>query len=347
MFTSIFLNPLLEEALRQSAVQLQKTPPPEEFVPKQKVIILAGPTGCGKSDFAMKLAKELDGEILSADSMQVYRGMDIGTAKPTLSERAEIPHHLIDIRDVSNPMNVVDFFQAATSCLKDFKGRKEIPIVVGGSGFYLHSLLYGPPSGPTPNPQLRKEIEDKLEVLGADALYAQLEQLDVEYAHTITRHDRHKIVRALEIIHSTGKKVSAFDWRQRKVMLPYDFRCWLLHRPRHRLYHRIDKRCEKMLHEGLLDEVTRLKEEGLLLNNSAAQAIGYRQALDYLSSSQTRSQYAKFVEDFQRATRHYAKRQGTWFRGESHLWDLLDVETLDEETARAKVICDIRRDRCR
>ena len=343
MLTSVFLDPLLEQALKGCAVQFQKAPPPEEFVPRQKVIILAGPTGCGKSDFAMQLAKTAHGEILSADSMQVYRGMDIGTAKPTRAHRAEIPHHLIDIREIADPMNVVEFCQAATECLKGFSGREEIPIVVGGSGFYLHSLLYGPPAGPPPCPKIRKELEEKLELLGADALYAQLEQVDAEYAHTITRHDRHKIVRALEIIYSTGNKVSSFGWRQRKVILPYDFRCWFLHRPRHRLYHRIDKRCEKMLADGFLDEVERLKQNGLLLNASAAQAIGYRQALQYLATAQTRSDYAAFVEKFQRASRHYAKMQLTWFRKESYQW--LDIEAHDIETAMEMILCDFRRDR--
>lgn len=344
MTTVVFLDPQLEQALKNKrAVQLQKCPPPEEFTPKQKVIILAGPTGCGKSDFAMQLAKTAKAEILSADSMQVYRGMDIGTAKPTLHDRAEVPHHLIDIRDVSEPMNVVEFCHVATDCLKKFQGQEAIPVVVGGSGFYLHSLLYGPPSGPTPCPGMRKELEERLETLGADALYAHLEQLDPEYAHTITRHDRHKIVRALEIIQSTGKKVSAFDWKKRTPLLPYDFRCWFLHRPRHRLYHRIDKRCEKMLQEGFLDEVERLKKEGLLLNTSAAQAIGYRQALDFLNSTQTRSQYAQFLEQFKRASRHYVKRQLTWFRKESYQW--LDIEELDIETAIAKVLCEFRHDR--
>lgn len=341
MITSAFLEQL-EEALRQRATQLQKCLLPEDFAPKQKVIILAGPTGCGKSDFAMQLAKAIEGEILSADSMQVYRGMDIGTAKPTLTEREEIPHHLIDIRDVKDPMNVVDFCALATECLKKFKNQKAVPIVVGGSGFYLHSLLYGPPVGPLPCPHMRKELEEKLELLGADALYAQLEQLDPEYARTITCHDRHKIVRALEIMQLTGKKVSTFDWKKRTLLLPYDFRCWFLHRPRHRLYHRIDKRCDKMLHDGFLDEVTKLKED-LTLNSSAAQAIGYRQALEYLATNQTRSQYAQFVEEFKRASRHYAKRQLTWFRKEGYHW--LDIEAHDTETAMEMILCDFRRDR--
>lgn len=341
MITSAFLEQL-EEALRQRATQMQRCLLPEDFAPKQKVIILAGPTGCGKSDFAMQLAKAIEGEILSADSMQVYRGMDIGTAKPTLAERVEVPHHLIDVRDVKDPMNVVDFCSLATECLKKFKNQKAIPIVVGGSGFYLHSLLYGPPVGPLPCPKMRKELEEKLELVGADALYAQLEQLDPEYARTITCHDRHKIVRALEIMQLTGKKVSTFDWKKRTLLLPYDFRCWFLHRPRHRLYHRIDKRCDKMLHDGFLDEVTKLKED-LVFNSSAAQAIGYRQALEYLATNQTRSQYAQFVEDFKRASRHYAKRQLTWFRKEGYHW--LDIEAHDTETAMEMILCDFRRDR--
>ena len=314
------------------AIEAQKQLPASLQKPKKKVIILAGPTGCGKSDFAMELADTIGGEIVSADSMQVYKGMDIGTAKPTIEERMQIPHHLIDIHQVTDSFNVVDFYYEARHACQIVLGRDNIPIITGGSGFYIHSLLYGPPSGPPSVPELRKTLEDEIEKLGSDVLYERLRQLDPQYANTITRHDKQKIVRGLEIITLTGKKVSKHTWKSRHKPLNYDFRCWFLHRPKEHLYRRIEKRCEKMLADGFLDEVRRLLKEGILQNSSAAQAIGYRQALDYLQTQQTQEDYRQFVDKFKQASRNYAKRQFTWFRREP-MFRWLDLDLHDPEVA--------------
>ncbi|MGK5595146.1 MAG: tRNA (adenosine(37)-N6)-dimethylallyltransferase MiaA [Parachlamydiaceae bacterium] len=303
---------------------------PANFRPKKKVIILAGPTGCGKSDLAMQLAQDMGGEIISGDSIQVYRGMDIGTAKPTREDREVVPHHLIDIRNVTDPFNVVDFYYEARHCCQLIHHRENIPIIVGGSGFYLHSLLYGPPSGPPSVPELRKSLENEMEKLGSEALFERLAQLDLEYARTITKHDKQKIIRALEIITLTGKKVSKLSWKNRRKPLNYDFRCWFLNRPKEQLYKRIERRCERMLEAGLLEEVECLIKEGLLCNSSASQAIGYRQALEYLASTKTFEAYTKFVENFKQASRHYAKRQLTWFRKEP-LFRWVDLDMHDPE----------------
>lgn len=312
------------------AVEAQKQLP--DALPKQKkrVIILAGPTGCGKSNFALQLAKNIDGEIVSADSMQVYKGMDIGTAKPSLAEREMIPHHMIDIRHVTDQFNVVDFYYEARQAFQRVHSREKVPIVVGGAGFYIHSLLYGPPSGPPSVPEIRKILEEEYDKLGAEALYQRLQQLDPQYANGITKNDKQKIIRALEIIALTGKMVSKLSWKGRRKPQNYDFRCWFLYRPREHLYQRIDKRCLKMLDEGLVDEVQGLLQEGILKNPSASQAIGYRQAIDYLATNQTRDDYYKFVDSFKRASRNYAKRQHTWFAKEP-MFNWIDMDLHDQE----------------
>lgn len=297
---------------------------------KKKVIVLAGPTGCGKSDFALKLAEKIGGEIISADSMQVYKGMDIGTAKPSIEERMHIPHHLIDIRNVKDPFNVVDFYYEARHCCQLIQARDNVPIIVGGAGFYIHSLIYGPPSGPPSIPELRKTLENEMEALGPEALYDRLSKLDPQYASTITKNDKQKIIRALEIITLTGKLVSKLSWKGRQKPLNYDFHCWFLDRPRQHLYERIERRCDVMLNHGLIDEVIRLEKEGLCLNTSAAQAIGYRQFLDYLATEKTEADYILAVQKFKQASRNYAKRQATWFNKEP-LFKKIDMELHDYE----------------
>ncbi len=320
----------IEKIILHFASEIQKQIPSHLERKKKRVIVLSGPTCCGKSQLAMELAQAMDGEIISADSMQVYRGMDIGTAKVSLEDRLLIPHHLIDIRDITESFNVVDFYYEAGRACQQILDQGHVPIVVGGSGFYLHTLLYGPPSGPPSVPELRKSLEEEMTRLGSEALYARVSELDPQYAKTITKNDKQKIVRALEIMALTHTKVSKISWRERRGIQNYDFHCWFLHRPKPKLYERIDRRCEYMLQQGFLDEVRILEEKGIATNSSASQAIGYRQALDYLHTSQTSSDYDHFVKSFQQATRHYAKRQFTWFRKEP-LFRWLDVDLHDHE----------------
>lgn len=320
----------IEKIFSGFAIEAQRQLPATLPKPKKKVIVLAGPTGAGKSAFALKLARELGGEIISADSMQVYRGMDIGTAKPTKEERELVPHHLIDIRDITDPFNVVDFYYEARHCCQQIHSRDNIPIVVGGAGFYIHSLLYGPPSGPPSVPELRRSLEEEMEKFGAEEMFERLEKLDPQYARTITKNDKQKIVRGLEIITLTGKLVSKLSWKARRKPQNYDFRCWFLHRPREHLYKRIEKRCDMMLDEGFIEEVRQLEAQGLRSNTSAVQAIGYRQALDFLQTSQTPEEYKRFVEKFKQASRNYAKRQHTWFNKEP-LFRWMDMDLHDYE----------------
>lgn len=283
---------------------------------KQKVLVISGPTATGKTKLSLSLAQAVGGEIISADSCQVYRGMDIGTAKASLQERSLITHHLIDILEISQSFNVVDFYQRTQSVLQGVIARDNLPIIVGGSGFYVHVLLYGPPMGPTSVPSVRKQLEHQLKNLGAEVLYERLQILDPEYAATISEKDRHKIVRALEIMALSDRKVSDFAPSNQLKEEHYDFRCWFLYYPRETLYKRIEERCDDMLKQGFLEEVKQLEKQGLRQNLSASQAIGYRQVLEFLDGPGTAEDYQLFVSKFKKASRHFAKRQFTWFRKE-------------------------------
>jgi tRNA dimethylallyltransferase len=305
---------------------------------KEKIIVIAGPTGVGKTEFSIRLADLIGGEILSSDSMQVYRKMDIGTAKATPQQQQKIPHHLIDIRDVNEPFNVVDFYRESHKVCKDILRRKKVPIVVGGAGFYLHSFLYGPPLGPPADPEIRKYLEEQLEKVGADALYERLQILDPIYAKTITERDRHKIIRALEIMIILKKPVS--DLPRPQNMLPTcNFRCWFLYLPREKLYPKVEARCDAMIDAGLIQEVKELEVLGIRNNSSAMQAIGYKQTLDFLQTPQMETDRKTYIDTFKKASRHYVKKQITWFRRErSFRW--LDISKIPQDRLLEYVIQD-------
>lgn len=316
--------------------QKQKIPPRST---KKKIIVIAGPTSVGKSHLSLVVAKAIGGQILSADSMQVYRGMDIGTAKLKISEREQVPHHLIDSRDLDETFNVVEYYEEAWHAIKEIFDKGAVPIIVGGSGFYIHSLIYGPPSGPPSDPELRKQLEEEMESKGTEAMHGKLKDFDPDYAASITHKDRHKIVRALEIISITKQKVSDLVPVSSESMEQYDFRCWFLNLPKEELYSRIEMRCDKMIAEGFIEEVKKLEKEGLRNNPTASQAIGYRQCLDYLDSPQGQEDWDRFVQLFKQASRRYAKRQFTWFRKEP-LFRWLDVEKISMENAAEVIIQD-------
>lgn len=309
------------------------------FVPKKrKIIIIAGPTGVGKTEMSLRMAQALGGEVISADSMQVYRGMDIGTAKAKPEERRLVRHHLIDSRDIDETFNVVDFYHEAQQAFREVFAREHVPIVVGGTGFYIHSLIYGPPRGPASVPDVRARLEREMEEKGALYLYDQLKAFDPEYAATITVRDRQKIIRGLEIIQLTNQKVSYFE-RGSTPAQEFDFRCWFLYKPKEILYPGLDNRCDTMAKEGFLEEVKRLEKEGLKENLSASQAIGYRQCLEYLQTAQTSDDWLHFLEEFKKASRRYAKRQFTWFRKEP-LFRWINAHKLGAETAMEMIIQD-------
>lgn len=312
------------------------------FIPpkRKKVIVIAGPTATGKTELSLIIAKAVGGEIISSDSMQLYRHTDIGTAKPTKEELRAVPHHLIDIRDIRETCNVVDFYEEARRALKEIHLKDKVAIVVGGAGFYMHSFLYGPPKGPPSHPNLRAKLEEDMEKFGPEMLYTKLKECDPDYAASITVHDRHKVIRALEIIIISGKRVSEIPRpTQEDLSKEYDFRCWFIYYPKPLLYKRIEERCDKMIEMGLVDEVVRLCDEGLEENPSVARSIGYRQCLAYLNSAQTDSDWEEFLTSFKKASRHYAKRQFTWFRKEP-LFRWLDLSQCSLATAAEIIIQD-------
>ncbi|MBS1659077.1 MAG: tRNA (adenosine(37)-N6)-dimethylallyltransferase MiaA, partial [Bacteroidetes bacterium] len=242
--------------------------------------------------------------------------------------------------DLEESFNVVEFHKLAHQAIKEILSRGAVPIVVGGTGFYLHALIYGPPSGPPADPELRRKLEEEMERRGAEALYEWLKEKDPVYAATITQRDRHKIIRALEIIVLTHQRVSELPRAEQGHAEHYDFRCWFLHMPKELLYPRIDTRCDRMILQGFLDEVKRLVQEGLVENSTASQAIGYRQALDYLNSSQTPDDWENFVKTFKQASRRYAKRQFTWFRREQPLFRWVDISATPLDVVAELIIQD-------
>ncbi len=306
---------------------------------KHRIIVLSGPTASGKTDLAISLAEIIGGEIISADSMQVYQKMDIGTAKPSALQKDRVPHHLIDLIDIKESFNVAQFCEQAYLALKEILERKNVPIVVGGTGFYIHSFLYGPPLGPESDPNIRSGLEEKMKILGPEVMYERLQMIDPEYAKTITENDKHKIIRALEIILISKTKVSDIPRPKNIISDNLDFRCWFIHYPKKELYERIERRCDEMIEMGFIEEVKRLKESGLEENRSASQAIGYRQCLEYLRTNQTQEDFKVFIQKFKQASRKYAKRQFTWFRNEK-IFRWLDLQKHDIEYVKEVILQD-------
>lgn len=333
----VFEDKELELLFSQFTMPLKKKTP--FGIKKKKVIVIAGPTAVGKTHLSLKIASVAGGEVVSADSMQVYRGMDIGTAKVGIQERVETRHHLIDSRDLQEEYNVVQFYHEAHQALNEIFARGHVPIVVGGTGFYIHALLYGPPNGPPSTKEIREGLEEEMLKRGADILYDRLHKLDPDYAVTITQRDKHKIIRALEIIALTHQKVSCFSKATPGEMEDYDFRCWFIHLPKEVLYPRIEKRCDEMITQGLVEEVRTLMNEGLKENRTASQAIGYRQCLEFLGSAQTKEDWERFVIAFKQASRRYAKRQFTWFRKEP-LFRWINLQETSEDVAMEMILQD-------
>ncbi len=307
-------------------------------VKKKKVIVIAGPTATGKTDLSLDLASLLPSEIVSADSMQVYKGLDIGSAKATKQQMDRVPHHLIDIRSVDEPYNVAAYAADALEAITHILADGKTPIVVGGNGFYLHALIYGPPLGPSSVPEIRMKIEEDLDKFGVEMLFNKLQSFDPDYAKTITLQDRHKIVRGLEIMMLTGKRVSEFPKPGSDLsQSPFDFQCYFIYYPRPVLYPRIEKRCEEMIESGLIEETERMLSCGLDKNNSAMCAIGYRQVIDYIRTNRSKEDFYQFLNEFKKASRQYAKRQFTWFKKEP-LFEWVNLEELPRSTVIEKII---------
>lgn len=277
------------------------------------LVILTGPTAVGKTALSIALAERLSGEIISADSMQVYCGMDIGSAKITKEEMDGVPHHLIDILSPQERFDVYRFRQLAKEAVADIYERGHLPIVVGGTGFYIQALLYDIDFTEEDNDSAyRKELEELAKTDG-DALYQKLMIVDPQAAEDIHPHNHKRLIRALEYYHLTGERISEHNREMREKPSPYDFCYFVLTDERERIYAAIERRVDQMLAEGLVEEVERLREQDVARNTTAMQGLGYKEIYDYLDGQYSLDEAVRLIK---RDTRHFAKRQLTWFRRE-------------------------------
>lgn len=281
---------------------------------KKPLIILTGPTAVGKTKASIQLAKSIGGEIISADSMQVYRQMNIGSAKIRPEEMAGVPHHLVDVLNPDEEFHVARFQQMAKDALKTIYANGHIPIVVGGTGFYIQALLYDIDfSEGNEDTSYREELEAFAQNQGADALHARLRAVDPKSADTIHANNIKRVIRALEYHHQTGIPISRHNEKERQKESPYLFAYFVLNDERSHLYDRIDRRVDQMLDEGLVEEVSCLKEQGYKKEMVSMQGLGYKEILSYLEGEYTLDEAVYILK---RDTRHFAKRQLTWFRRE-------------------------------
>ena len=286
----------------------------EQAAEKKPLIVLTGPTAVGKTALSIQLAKRIGGEIISADSMQVYRHMDIGTAKIRPEEMDGVPHHLIDILEPTEDFNVVRFQALARAVAKDIYSRGKIPIVAGGTGFYIQALLNDIDFTQTDeNTQFREEMERLAAEQGAEVLHERLRAVDPESAEAIHANNVKRVIRALEYYEQTGEKISAHNEAERAKTSPYHFFYYVLNTDRTVLYERIEKRIDEMMEEGLVEEVRQLQAMGCSRDSVAMQGLGYKEILAYLNGEMS---LETAVNILKRDTRHFAKRQLTWFRRE-------------------------------
>ena len=300
---------------------------------KNPMIILTGPTAVGKTDLSIQLAKAMNGEIISADSMQVYRHMDIGSAKVTPEEMDGVPHHLIDVLEPEEEFNVVVFQKLAKEALTGIYEREHIPIIVGGTGFYIQALLYDidftENDGDT---TIRRELEKLAQTQGAGCLHQMLQEIDPEAAAAIHQNNVKRVIRAIEFYRQTGKKISLHNEQEREKQSPYQFLYYVLDTDRKTLYERIDRRVDLMMEHGLVDEVKHLADMGCTRDMVSMQGLGYKEILDYLSGEISLEEAVYILK---RDTRHFAKRQITWFKRERDVrW--LELEQFQND--RKKVL---------
>lgn len=303
---------------------------------KEKVVVILGPTATGKSHCAVELAKKLQGEIISGDSMLVYRGMDIGTAKPSAAELSEVPHHLVDILPPDAEFNVVDFKTQAEKLITEITARGKVPIIAGGTGLYIKALLEDYSFNRADKVDtLREELEAFLQENGKEALYERLLQLDSEAASNIHMNNTRRVIRAIESA-MQGETVACTHASAEL----YDAIVFGLNMPREDLYNRIEKRVDIMLHQGLEEEVRSLLQQGVPASCQSMQSIGYRQMVWYLQGDMD---YATAVNKLKQATRNFAKRQLTWFRKMPYIkWLELSAEP-DYASAVEEMYSEIRK----
>lgn len=303
---------------------------------KKPLIILTGPTAVGKTAASIQLAKAVGGEIISADSMQIYRQMNIGTAKITPEEMQGVPHHLVDEIPPDTPFHVYEFKKMAEEAMRGIWGRGHIPVVAGGTGFYIQALLYDIDFNPEENHHsYRVDLEELARVKGAEYLHDQLRSIDPFSAECIHPNNVKRVIRALEYYHETGTPISAHNQQQRAKNSPYDFIYIVLTMDRQKLYARINKRVEQMFEQGLLEEAEALIRQGCTSEMTSMQAIGYKELFPYFEGKISREEA---MEQIQKDTRHFAKRQLTWFRRERDVIFLDKDQFGDEEEVVREIL---------
>ena len=297
---------------------------------KKPLIILTGPTAVGKTKASIGLAKAIGGEIISADSMQVYRHMDIGSAKITKEEMADVPHYLIDVLEPEEEFHVVRFQQMAKAAMADIYSRGKIPIIVGGTGFYIQALLYDIDFTENEGDSVyREKLEALAKEKGAAYLHGQLAMVDPKSAEEIHANNIKRVIRALEFYHQTGQKISEHNERERQKESPYQFCNFVLNDRRECLYERIDQRVDQMIRNGLVQEVQTLKERGCTKQMVSMQGLGYKEIFSYLEGDCSLEEAVYIIK---RDTRHFAKRQLTWFKRERDvIWVQKDELNYDDK----------------
>ena len=296
---------------------------------KPRVVAVGGPTASGKTALSVALARAFDGEIINADSMQIYKNLDVGTAKPSAEERQGIPHYLLDFLSPETPYSVADFTAAADPLIRDITARGRLPLVVGGTGLYITSLLSGMAFAPEKtDPAIRARLQARADTEGGAALYAELQRIDPDYAAQVHPNNLPRVIRALELFEATGRRMSDQRREARPAEAPYHALCLCLTcRDRAVLYSRIDRRVDEMVENGVLDEARQVYDHRDAYR-TAAQAIGYKEFFPYFEGT---ANLTECTERLKQATRNYAKRQLTWFRRQNDAaWLYLDEEDVTE-----------------
>lgn len=280
------------------------------------LIILSGPTAVGKTDLSLKLAKRVNGQIISADSMQVYKGMDIGTAKIMPEEMQGVKHHLVDIITPFEEWNVLKFKNLAKEAIDKIYSERQVPVVAGGTGFYIQALIKDVDFSEEKDNSVRKALEEEYNEKGVDYLYDELLRIDPVSAQIIHKNNVKRVVRAIEFYRLNGYPISQHNFEQSENESPYNYAYFVLTDDREKLYNRIDLRVDKMVESGLIDEVKRLQAMGLDKSFVSMQGLGYKEIIDYLEGKVSLDEAIYILK---RDTRHFAKRQLTWFRREKNV----------------------------
>lgn len=310
---------------------------------KKTLIVLTGPTAVGKTKLSIALAKAVGGEIISADSMQVYKSMDIGSAKIRPEEMDGIPHYLVDVLEPSEEFHIVRFQQMAKEAMEKIYANGHIPILVGGTGFYIQAIVKDIDfTKNEENTEIRAKWEQFAKDHGAEALHEELGKVDPKSAETIPAGNVKRVVRALEFYELSGSPISEHNEEQKAKESPYQFAYFVLNDHRELLYERIEKRIDEMLEEGLIDEVKGLKERGFTKDMVSMQGLGYKEILDYLDGNLTLEEAVYILK---RDTRHFAKRQLTWFRREPEVSWIHKYEYGYDDTKILNAMTDILKDK--